>query len=147
MKFPGIDSTLFTVEELVDKRTFQQYGAKSIWFLDERLIKGAFFLREYFGRSIIINNWSLGGKFQQRGVRMAWTKTGVPESQHRKGRAIDFNVVGLTSNKQSQMIIDDWELIAENTFFTTIENPDFTKGWTHLDGRWTGKKELLIVNP
>lgn len=148
MKFPGIDSNLFTVEELVDKRTLKTYGQKAIWFIDERLIAGIFFLRQYYDAPMIINNWNSGGNFSQRGLRMSWSSVNWKDSQHGKGRAVDFNVVGLTSDKQAQMLIDDWEEIAKNTFFTTIENPDFTKGWTHLDGRWNNDNtKLLIVNP
>lgn len=137
----------FTIQEFVPKEIFDLYGAKSIWFVDLRLIEGMEWLRTYFNASITINNWHTGGHMQNRGFRSPLSTTGARLSQHKYGRACDFNVSGLTVPQTYNAIISDWDTIRKHTFFSTMEDISFTPTWTHLDGRNTGTNELLIVKP
>jgi len=122
----------FDIEEFVPRGIFDQYGAKSIWYIDQQLIEGAEWLRSHFNAPITINNWHTGGKFQERGFRVPTTTTGARFSQHKFGRAIDFNVQGMTSDGVAKELIG----LAHTSHFTTIEDPKFTQGWTHLDLRY-----------
>ena len=99
-------SAHFDIREFVPKPIYDQYGANSIWFIDHRLIEGAEWLRAHFNAPIIINNWHTGGKFQERGFRVPTTTTGARLSQHKFGRAIDFNVQGMTSDQVAKDLID-----------------------------------------
>lgn len=120
----------FKLYELVDKKTYEEEG-ESAWehFTDEILfsLDG---LREFFGRAITVNNWMAGGHFQFRGFRPAWYQPGVtPDSQHRKGNAIDCDVAGMPANQARVEIVmhrDDLRL----SKITRMENG---VTWLHAD--------------
>jgi len=135
----------FDLREFVPKAIFDQYGANSIWFLDDRLIEGAEWLRAHFNAPITINNWHTGGSFQNRGFRAPNTTVGARLSQHKFGRAIDFNVAGMTAAQVAKDLIDSGHI--DDSPWTTIEDPAHTATWTHLDMRQTRSNDLLIVRP
>jgi hypothetical protein len=147
MKIPGFELEPFTAQEFVPKAIFSSFGKNSIWFIDIRNVQAMVFLRHYFDAQIILNNWSYGGDLNHRVYRPPHIKPkgGGALSQHYKSIADDFNVKGLAPKQVAQRLIDDWETIRSNTFFTTIEDPEATPTWTHIDGRWTDQAELLIV--
>lgn len=136
----------FTVEEFVPKAIFDQYGASSKWFIDPKIVAIAEFIREEFELPVTINNWHTGGKFQERGYRVPTTPTGARYSQHRFGRAIDFNVKGIPSPEVGEWVKASFAHL-KTLGLTTMENPTATPTWTHLDVRWTANDDLLIVNP
>ncbi len=133
----------FHLEELVPKAIFEQYGARSKWFIDPQLIVAIEWIRTRYGKAMTINNWSNGGSFQNRGFRTPTTTVGARLSQHKFGRAADFNIDGMTS----QEVFTDLVGISEQLPFTTIENVAYTPTWSHIDCRWTGGDSLLIVAP
>jgi hypothetical protein len=139
----------FDLREFVPKAIWDEYGEKSTWFVDPRLIEGAEWLRSFFGEPIIINNWHTGGSFQNRGFRPPNTTVGARLSQHKFGRAIDFNVQGVTSDAVYDALSNPgaWSLVAQHTAFTTMESKYFAKTWCHIDLRQTRSNQLLIVNP
>jgi len=47
----------FKIQEFVDRETYNMYGDSSIRFVDARIIITADKIREYFGKSMTINNW------------------------------------------------------------------------------------------
>lgn len=153
MKFPGYENDkwamLFDIEEFVPIEIFKKYGVNSMWFIDIDVFEGMVFLREYWDAPIVINDKYRGGKFNYRGYRPPNYRPpgGGLYSQHYAKNAIDHNVVGLDAKEVGKRYIDNWDAISATTFFTTIENPDSTPTWTHIDKRWTGSNELLIVNP
>ena len=137
----------YDLREFVPQGIWEQYGTKSLWFVDMRLIEGMEWLRDYFGAAIIINNWHVGGPFQNRGFRAPDSTVGGRLSQHKAGRACDFNVVGIKPQKVWSMLVEDWQTVAQHTFFTTLEDVDHTPSWTHIDGRNNKSNEVLIVKP
>lgn len=137
----------FRIEEFIPEQIYKTYGDKSIWFVDIRLIEGMEWLRTYFNASIIINTWHTGGTFQNRGFRSPQATVGARLSQHKFGRACDFNVSGLTVPQTYNAIVADWDTIRKHTFFTTLEDVADTPTWIHIDGRQTRSNELLIVKP
>lgn len=136
----------FDIREFVPQEIFNQFGEKSRWFVSERMVKFAEFLRDHFGKGITINNWHTGGKFHYRGLRTPQCTEGATNSQHRYMNAIDFNVAGMTSDEVFDHIIANKELFMAQGL-TTLEDKAMTKGWTHADMRWTGMSDLLIVKP
>lgn len=135
----------FDIREFVPKVIYNKYGTKSIWFIDPRLIEGMELIRTFFNAQVTINNWHIGGNLQNRGFRMPDSKVGASLSQHKFGRAADFNVKGLASDEVYDQLLDNWKDFAP--IFTTMENKDFTRGWTHIDLRHTNQDDVLIVNP
>jgi len=149
----------FRVEEFVPQKIFQKYGDKSVWFVDPKIIRIAQLLREYFDKSMTINNWHNGGSFNYRGFRddsfyYQWdanlsaykSKRKGKLSQHRMGRAIDFNVSGLTSDEVRAEILkneSEWMELG----VTTLEDGAYAPTWCHLDIRNTGLDNIFIVKP
>ena len=135
----------FLLEEFVSKNTFDKFGAKSIWFVDKGIIAVAEKLRAYFGKSITINNWHNGGTLNSRGFRERACVIGGEFSIHRLGKAIDFNVDGLTAQAVHRAVLDKHaELWPE---ITAIEDVAFTSNWTHIDLRPSDIPEIMIVKP
>lgn len=120
--------------------------ANSKWFIDPKLVAIAEFIREEFELPMTINNWHKGGKFQERGYRVPTTQTGARYSQHKFGRAIDFNIQGIPPQEVAEWIKASFAYL-KPLGLTTIEHPDDTPTWTHIDVRNSGMNELLIVNP
>lgn len=138
----------FDLREFVSHAQWQAYGEGVIKFIDPRIVDGMTFLRQWFDAPIIINNWHTGGRFQERGLRALNTTTGARMSQHKFGRAVDFNVQGLTAHDVYVRIIDGWDKVRLFTEFTTIEDVADTPTWTHIDCRWLlDTRKPNIVKP
>lgn len=136
----------YTVQEFVPPDIYKQFGEVAWQFIDPRLVSLANYVREFFGKPVIINNWSTGGTLTLRGFRPPSTTIGGTLSQHKFGRAFDMNVVGVTPQQAYKAILDNPKSFMEKGL-TTMENIEFTSTWNHLDIRYTGRSEIVIVNP
>lgn len=107
-------------------------------------VKMAVKIREYFDAPMIINDWHLGGKHTQRGYRLPTSRVGAKKSQHKVGRAIDFNIKGLTSDEVYLIIIKDEEL-----FYMfgarRMENSSYATTWTHIDTKETELENSIYI--
>lgn len=141
-------SSYFYLYEFVPKEIYERWGDKSIWFIDRRIVLLADFIRDRFGKPMTINNWHEGGPFSYRGFRQRSCEVGGDLSQHRFGRAIDFNIAGLTAQEVYKDLIDNQDMYLK-AGATTVEDINFTSGWTHLDIRVLSieTNQLLIVKP
>ena len=128
-------SKYFKIQELVSEAVYKKYGDKSWEFIDTRLIKVLDLLREHFNRPITVNNWLWGGNLQQRGLRankdeLVANKKDYYISQHCLGKAVDFNIKGLSAQEVYEEILknrDKFYLISR------IENIKDTPTWVHID--------------
>jgi len=136
----------FIIQEFVPENLYNIWGNKSIYFVDKRCFKIAQFIRDRFNKTTTINNWYFGNTLNNRGFRMPNSTVGGTLSQHKFGRAIDFNVDGMSSKEIFEDIKNNKELYFNN-FITTVENVKYTPSWIHLDCRFTNQKELIFVNP
>lgn len=132
----------FNLEEFVPQDIFNQYGEKSIWFIDPRLINLAEFIRTFFNKPMTIN----GNGLNERGFRSPDSSTGAKLSQHKFGRAIDFNIQGLTPQQVYDTILKNKDAFMK-AGLTTMEDIKMTPTWTHVDVRQTNKLDILIVQP
>lgn len=139
-------SKYFITQELVPPDIYTQYGEKSMWFIDPRLIILADFLREFVGQPMTINNWDSGHTLSLRGFRPPDTTVGGRLSQHKFGRAFDCSFDDILPRTVYNSILSNEKLFMEQGL-TTLENIEFTKSWLHCDIRHTGSSSLLIVNP
>ncbi|MCF2626278.1 hypothetical protein I6E17_08945 [Fusobacterium perfoetens] len=128
-------SKYFKIQELVSEAVYKKYGDKSWEFIDTRLIKVLDLLREHFNRPITVNNWLWGGNLQQRGLRankdeLVANKKDYYVSQHCLGKAVDFNVKGLSAQEVYKEIVDN-----KDKFYliSRIENIKDTPTWVHID--------------
>lgn len=124
----------FNIKELVCQHCYNKFGERAWQFLSTELLSTLYTLRYIvFNKPIIINNWHNGGTFSQRGLRcnmceLVKSKKQVYLSAHCLGKAIDFNVQGLTSKEVAQMI-----RALEYQFDYPIRLEKDTDGWTHID--------------
>lgn len=125
----------FHIKELIGRSTYKKYGESSWKFLDIRLLETLLILREKLGKKIFINNWHRGGKFSQRGLRTnvqqifrnKFLKNVLYISAHVLGKAVDFDVEGMTAEQ-----VRDWIKINQHLFPYKIRlEADVT--WVHLD--------------
>lgn len=135
-------------EEVVPREVFTMFGAKSYSLLDSRILWTADAIREWFGKPIVINNWHQGlieilklDTFDQRGFRLKPIGNAT-YSQHLFGRAIDFNIVGVSDEEVQHRIRVNAGKEAALRFVTRMEQN--TVGWTHVDCMNTGTDTLTI---
>ena len=119
----------FQVKELVPYATWKAHGDSSLMFLDERLLRTLDLIREWFGRPMIVNNWHDGGKFEYRGYRPPDCTIGASESQHRFGRACDFDIEGLSADAARKIIMDH----QYDPAFQFIKRIELGTSWVHID--------------
>lgn len=136
----------FDIRELVPESIWKRYGDSSIWFIDPRVFEFMNFIRNRYGKPVIINTWHTGGKFTERGFRIPTTSIGSKLSQHKFGRAADFNVHGMTPDEvRADIMANQEEFIAAG--LTTIEDGEFAPTWVHADCRYTRMDTIKIVKP
>lgn len=139
-------SSNFNLKEFIDPYTYGKFGDSSIWFIDNRIITLAQFIRERLNKPCTINNWSNGGQYQYSGFRPPQCTVGAKLSQHRFGRGIDIKVNGLTPDELREDIITNFD-VYKKIGLTTIEDGEFAPTWCHIDIRETNMEELKIVKP
>ena len=137
----------FYLDEFIPRNIYRRYGAKSIWFLDPRLIQLAQGLRDFLGVPVTVNNWANGGRRQYSGYRPPRTNVGAYYSQHKFGRALDVQVnlgaLDLSSYEDLREVIKINYPYFKALGLTCIEKS--TKTWLHLDMRHTDSDELMEV--
>jgi len=134
----------FSLAEFVPPDVLEQYPASGIWFIDQRIINIAQFIRDRYNLPVTINNYLTGGNYVNSGFRHPNSQVGAELSQHKQGRAIDIKVDGMFPEEVRQDIIRSWPLY-RTVGVTTIETN--TPTWTHIDCRYTGLDTLFIVKP
>jgi len=118
----------FRVEEFLPPGLYNQYGERGLRLLmDPRILFTMDALRDKFG-PITVNNYHAGGAFQQRGFRDD-PGVGAPLSQHRFGRACDFDIKGVTA-EEFRAIARAGKMRAELAHITRVEDG---VSWVHID--------------
>jgi len=136
----------FVIQEFVYPELFAAMGQKSIWYIDPKIVNICEFIRVKTGKAVTVNNWHTGGQYKESGLRRFNTTTGARMSLHKFGKAADIKVKGMTPPEVFEFIKSNW-IELRNLGLTTVEDVTFTRSWSHLDCRNTGKSELLIVRP
>ncbi|CAK0779582.1 Peptidase_M15_3 domain-containing protein [Azospirillaceae bacterium] len=126
----------FKVEELVSPEVYNLHGRNSLYFLDDRITMTLDMLRTYLQTPITVNTWARGTdvsrgtdtRFTQRGYRNDPT-VGSTYSAHRFGRAVDFDVKGVSSAMFREWVRSG-KLNDCLIYITRMEN---SVSWNHLD--------------
>jgi hypothetical protein len=124
----------FKVQELVPEGVYKDRREASLQLIDNRIVEFIEGLREALGRSITVNNWLWGGEFQYRGLRTPESGAYSKYSQHTFGRALDFDVQGMTAQEVRNWIINNRDL----DFVRPITFIEGSVNWCHVDVRNTG---------
>ena len=129
----------FAVWEFVPRSVFDQLGDRSLWLMDDRILATIDAVREYFNVPVTVNNWHSGGDFNYRGYRPMDYPQGAHFSQHRCGRAIDFDVQGHTAEQVRQ------EIIVQRDRFSYITAMEAGTNWVHIDCRNCASPDGKII--
>ncbi|MGH8235412.1 MAG: hypothetical protein ACREXP_00130 [Steroidobacteraceae bacterium] len=133
----------FGLQELVPPIIYNSRGESAWELLDERALMTLQALRDALG-PITVNNWHSGGAFKESGLRSFDTSTGAKYSQHKFGRAFDCKFGKVTPREAADYILKHPERFP---LLTTIENPDATPTWLHVDCRNHNRQGIWVVNP
>ena len=140
------DSNILKLQEFVDPGTYNALGSNAWIVMDPKIVWTAEAIRKTLNKPITINNWANGGQFSLRGFRPTSSSTGAAYSQHRYGRAIDFDIAGMTSEEVRTWIKANLSKLDCLKYITTIEA---NVNWVHIDVRAFDRphKGLNIVYP
>jgi len=133
------------LDEVIHPDIYSQRGQKSIQLIDIRIVLAAQLLRDTIGKPIHINNWWHGGKFQNRGLRPFNSTVGARWSQHKYGRGLDFHIEGMTPSQIQAVILQHEEMFITKQWITVMEDVRDTPSWVHIDCRYTGEDQIVIV--
>ena len=138
----------FTLHELVDRPTYEKYGAFAWNFFDTRMLESLFVIRDkIIKKPMTINNWHMGGKFSQRGLRtnlspevLAKTKENkLSMSAHSTGKGWDFDVKGMTAAEVRSLIQAKASLLPYPVRLEKDVN------WVHVDLYNDGSKDKVVL--
>jgi hypothetical protein len=118
----------FAIWELVPPEIYDDMKDSAFILFDDRLLRAADCIRERFDKPMTVNNWKLGGPYQQRGFRT--TQIGIAKhSPHRYGRAIDFDISGLTADMVRKEILAN----QQHDDMVLISGMEMGTSWIHVD--------------
>lgn len=129
----------FNLKELVCPHTYDRYINQLGWselrvldMFDSRLLETLLYLRKTLNRPITINNWHIGGQFDERGIRchlcdLVSSKEVTYLSPHVLGKGLDFDVVGMAAEEVRLWL----EKNAKSLPYPIRVEDD--KTWVHLD--------------
>lgn len=127
----------FNIHELVDEPVYSIFGERAWRFFSTDLLHSLLIIRKQLNKPMTINTWKWGGRFSQRGLRhnqssMVRSKSRPYLSAHMMGKAVDFNVKGITPNEVRLWIVNHADL-----FPCKIRLERNLRGnpinWVHLD--------------
>jgi hypothetical protein len=136
----------FVIQEFIPPDVYEKWGAKSIMFVDERVLITADALREALG-PMIVNTWhspkliKAYGMRTESGLRSMETKTGAQWSQHKFGRAADALFARHSAAAVRKFVITN---IKDFPHIGCIEDG---VSWFHFDVRNTVSQRLEIIKP
>ena len=138
----------FDLQELVCKHIYNKYGQSAWDFFDKDFLAVLLYIRENLGKAIYVNNWQLkDGELTQRGLRCQHcqmvkdkTKDGKPYmSAHLFGKALDFDVKGMTAEDVRQWII------AHKADLPHPVRLEDKVSWVHLDVRYDDTEKMVYL--
>lgn len=135
----------YDIREFVPPAVWQQFGERSLWFIDQRLVLLGDWMCDYFGVHVIVNNWHEGGHYFESGYRDPETSTGAKRSTHKRGIASDWKVPSMGAEAVRDELRLHYTALHSRFGLTTIELD--TPTWVHTDLRWTNRPAVLLEVP
>ena len=135
----------FKLEEIVDSKTFKQYGLDCWQLFPLASLTMLENIRKFFNVPITVNNWHIGGDFQYRGYRPVWCPIGATRSPHKTGKAFDMDVQGITAEEARSIIKADMG----NPLLANIQRIEAEVNWLHIDimPPPQGKERIYFFHP
>jgi len=134
----------FNVEEIVSPGIYEKYNHLGDYFFlsrfDIRLLVTMVFIRTTLNKTITINDWLWGGRFDERGLRDTSTpmvqdrakKNDPWLSAHVVGMAFDFDVKEMTANEVREWLFKFRDCLPYKIRLERKLNGEFIS-WVHLD--------------
>jgi len=129
----------FGIKELVSEKVYKEHGENAWNFFDSRLLETLIVLREDILKvPLVINDWSFGGKNQQRGLRenisqivSSKTRNGILYlSSHTMGRAFDCVSAKMSATEMRRLIVLNANKLP---YPIRIESGSSAPTWLHFD--------------
>jgi len=139
-------SKFFTIEELVDKVTFEKFGQKAWQFFRPEALVMLDGVRGFLGVPCVVNDWHRGGQYQLSGFRPPSSTVGATYSAHRLGCAFDLKPKGMTISAAVAKI-KGAKTDPRLRNLRRIEDPDHTPTWLHVDTYEHDNAGILVVKP
>lgn len=123
----------FKIQELVSPCVFEKFGEKAWMFFNEDVLKDLDYIREVWGKPIVINSYAKGLK--QCGLRcnlddLVRSKKAVYCSAHLMGKGFDLHTDG---NKGLYELVMSLVKTRKLKAFKRLENFNKTLTWVHID--------------
>lgn len=138
----------FKAYEFVSEKIYKIYGDNSLMFVSDEMKITMDHIREFFtymsgtDKKVFINTWLWDGHFKSRGYRDPFTTVGAHLSQHKFGRAIDFDVQDIDAYDVRQIILDNQDK------FPHIYRMEKNVNWVHIDSHPDYKdKRIYLFKP
>ncbi len=123
----------FKAHELVDEKTFKQFGPQATTLFRDEILQGLDELRDLLNRPLIVNNWKDGGQYEWSGLRTIDYFGGAKWSAHRIGCAFDVKCPTMAPTKLQEFIL---KRSAEGLLKGIKRMELATATWTHIDCLW-----------
>ena len=119
------------LRQIVDPETYAYLGERCWGLFDDRLLSTIDRLQNRYNHQMVINNWhkKVPNPFKYRGFRPSDCTVGAKLSSHRRGQAIDFDVIGMTAEQVRKDIKENQEHL-DIMFVSRVENGT---NWVHIE--------------
>lgn len=131
----------FILPEFISKETWDKYGHRALWFIDDRIIQTCQKLRDNLGIPLTINNWYYGGDRNESGLRVEGMKNYSSTSQHAFGRAVDIISKDMSAEEMRQHIYN------KRHDYPHIKAIERNVSWLHIDCRYTNSNNFMLFDP
>lgn len=95
------------------------------------------------GKTMTLNDWSYGGRFNYRGYRQPNCPIGALKSMHKQGKAADFTIKGMTADQVRQVIREN----AAELMQLGLTRMEIGITWVHIDLKTTGLTTIQEFRP
>lgn len=134
----------FSIKELACPHIYNKFREYAWNFFDPRLLDTLLVIREAINKPIYVNNYDMGGKYDERGYRcnicaIPKDKTRLEKlymSAHCQGMAVDFDVKGMSAEEVRKWIKDNQILLPHPIRIETDVD------WVHIDTRSDGFRQI-----
>jgi len=144
-------------KQVLPEHIYEKEGVAGLRHMDERIIITLDILRKELGKPITVNSWSWGGDRNASGYRdVAYYDTlqkySDSTSQHKSGRALDFQVKGMTAQDVRLFILENKEKFPYIKFLEVgpLKNGQ-RMNWVHIDCRmqeaWLERDTIICWSP
>jgi hypothetical protein len=141
----GYTPVFFATQELVPPSVYEALGESALLVMDDRILKTADTIRDFFKAPVIINDWIWNpDEDRQRtlsGFRPCDTKLGAKYSQHKFGRAIDCLIPDLDIEDVREAILSNRDA------FPYITAMELVVPWLHVDCRTSSRDDIILFKP